>query len=344
MEWNPDEYLRKLYETRSQTLDFKAKTADQWKEWRTELREKFVDALGGFGDMYSKPEATVIERVEYDDYIRERIELRTADSLVMPTYLLLPKGRQGKLPVVVGCHGHGYGSKSAVGLLPDGSEANDDPNVHRKFGIALVRRGFAVVIPELIGFGDRKLENEAVVNRDSNSCFPISVYLMMLGKTTAGIRIQETMAAIGYAAEREELDASRIGIFGLSGGGLVAAFTAALDERIRAAVVSCYTNTFLDSILYRRHCIDNYIPGILRYAEMPDLVGLIAPRPLFIEAGQHDELFPLHGTEKAIARLQQIYGVADAAEGLDYHLFPGGHEICGDRSYAWLERQLQVQS
>ncbi|MFH5181891.1 dienelactone hydrolase family protein [Paenibacillus sp. TAB 01] len=339
--WNPDAFLEKLYNAAdTQRLSFQAGSRDEWLDWRAELRSKFIETLGGLEETTADLAPRLLERVECDGYVRERIELTTADSLTMPVYVLLPKSAKGKLPAVVACHGHGYGSKSVVGLLPDGSEAADDPNVHRKFGVALVKRGFAVIVPELLGFGERKLENETIVNRDTNSCFPIGVFLMMLGKTIAGIRIQETMAAVSYAASREEIDASRIGIFGLSGGGLVAAFTAALDERIRAAVVSCYTNTFYDSILHRRHCIDNYIPGILRHAEMPDLIGLTAPRALFIEAGQKDELFPLCGTEKALATLKRIYAAAGVPEQLDSHLFPGGHEVCGEQSYAWLERQL----
>ncbi|MDF2958301.1 MAG: dienelactone hydrolase [Paenibacillus sp.] len=337
--WNPDDYLQRLYETGGQ-LSFQAKNRAEWLEWQSELTGKFLESLGGLEPAGPDLQPRQIERVEYDDYIRERIEITTAESLRMPVYLLLPKGKQGKVPVIIGCHGHGYGSKAVVGLLPDGSEAEVDPNVHRKFAVSLVKRGFAVIVPELIGFGDRKLENEVSVNRDANSCFPIGVFLMMLGKTIAGVRIQETMAAVDYVTSRSEIDASRIGIFGLSGGGLVAAFTAALDQRIRAAVISCYTNTFRDSILSMRHCIDNYIPNVLRYAEMPDLIGLIAPRPLFIEAGREDKLFPLHGTEKALSRLQAVYQTAGAPGALGSDLFPGGHEVYGVNSFPWLERQL----
>jgi dienelactone hydrolase len=332
--------LHRLYETETQRLAFQATNREEWLDWRSALKAKFVESLGGLDAAPADLQPRQIERVEYDDYIRERIEITTAESLRMPMYVLLPKGKQGKLPVVVGCHGHGYGSKAGVGLLPDGSEAGDDPNVHKQFGLSLVKRGFAVIVPELLGFGDRKLEHEVVGNRDTNSCFPIGVFLLMLGKTIAGMRIQETMAAIDYVSGRTDVDSSRIGIFGLSGGGLVAAFTSLLDERIRATVISCYTNTFRDSILSSRHCIDNYIPGILRYAEMPDLIGLIAPRPLFIEAGKEDHLFPLHGTEQAFNRLKEVYNAAGASDAVTADFFPGRHEISGRESYPWLERQL----
>lgn len=340
--WHPDAYLQRLYETKTQAFSFaKLEKTIGWNDWRVTLRARFIEALGGFEDTRGDLQPRELERTDCGDYIRERVEITTVDSLRMPMYMLLPKERKGKLPVVIGCHGHGCGSKAAVGLLPDGSAGADEAEVHHQFAVSLVRRGFAVIVPELIGFGDRRLEQEPVESPSANSCFPIGVYLLMLGRTIAGLRIQETMAAIGYVPERSELDASRIGIFGLSGGGLVAAFTAALDERIGAAVVSGYTNTFRDSILNRRHCIDNYVPGLLRDAEMADWIGLIAPRPLFIEAGRNDELFPLHGTEEAVANLRRIYAAAGAGERLGFQVFEGGHEISGEASYPWLERQLR---
>jgi cephalosporin-C deacetylase-like acetyl esterase len=63
---------------------------------------------------------------------------------------------------------------------------------------------------------------------------------------------------------------------GISGGGTVSLFSAAVDKRIKVAVVSGYFNTFRDSILSLSHCLDNYVPGILNYVEMYDLAGLVA--------------------------------------------------------------------
>ncbi len=341
--YHPDAFINQLYASENtQELAFHKAGAGDWAAWRDKLREQFKLSLGGLNDMCSERQPRVLERTEYADYIRERIEITTAESLRMPMYLLLPKGRTGKLPVVVGCHGHGYGYNAALGLQQNGQEiAEGEFSDHKKFAVSLVKRGFAVIVPELLGFGQRKLKDEVIVNSHTNSCYAIGVFLLTLGKTMAGMRIQETMAAIDYVAGREEIDPQRIGIMGLSGGGLVAAFTSALDERIRATVVCCYTNTFRDSILSSRHCIDNYIPGILRYAEMPDLIGLISPRPLFIEAGADDQLFPAHGTEKALDTLRSVYAAAGAGDRLDDHIFPGVHEVWGERAYPWLEQKLK---
>ncbi len=94
---------------------------------------------------------------------------------------------------------------------------------------------------------------------------------------------------------------------GISGGGTITFTTAALDERVKAAVVSGAFCTYRDSIFSRSHCIDNYIPGILRWFETADLTGLIAPRYLFVEAGSQDNIFPRPGVEEALQNARKVY-------------------------------------
>lgn len=276
-------------------------------------------------------------------YLRLRVELSTIDSLRMPVYLLIPKNREEtKLPAVLALHGHGYGSKEAVGLNPDGSKRKNQ-GYHKQFAIELVKKGVVVIVPELIGFGDRKLQSDQGNGSPTdNSCYMIASQLLLLGKTLAGLRVQECRRVIDYLQTLEEVDEGKIGCIGISGGGLVASFTSILDERIKATVISGYTSTFKGSIMDRRHCLDNYIPGLLMYTEMPDLIGLIAPRPLFIEAGTTDHLFPMKESLVAIERLANIYKALDTEASFSSHIFEGGHEISGEKSFEWLIRQLSI--
>src|SRR5699024_11678877 len=123
------------------------------------------------------------------------------------------------------------------------------------------------------------------------SLYMIASQLLLVGKTIAGLRIQECRQAIDYIQSLQQVDDERIGCMGISGGGLVTAFTSVLDERIKATVVSGYTSTFKGSIMDRRDCLDNYVPGILQYSEMPELIGLIVPIPIFIVSGKVIHLF-----------------------------------------------------
>src|SRR5690606_1498519 len=117
----------------------------------------------------------------------------------------------------------------------------------------------------------------------ANTCRHNAFYAQMLGKTLLGMRVWDAMRAIDVLQSLPGVAADRIGCIGISGGGTTTLFTSALDTRVKAAVIASYLNTFRESILAVRHCECNYVPGILRYAEMPDIACAIAPRALFVE-------------------------------------------------------------
>lgn len=313
------------------------------ENWKITLQKTFKAALG---DFYYESEAAfqpvILEKTDMGTYERIRVEISTISSLRMPVYVLLPKvSNEKKLPTVLAIHGHGYGSKALVGLNFDGKKKKEE-EYHKDFAIELVKRGVVVVAPELIGFGDRKLqEHQGVGKPTDNSCYRIASNLLLTGHTLPGLRVYECKRVIDYIESLEVVDAGKIGVIGISGGGLVASFTAALDERLKAAVISGYANTFHASIMDRRHCLDNYIPGILNYAEMPELIGLMVPRPLFIEAGTKDHLFPVAQVVEAVDKLKAIYHTFNVEELVSYHLFEGGHEISGEKSFGWLINQLR---
>jgi fermentation-respiration switch protein FrsA (DUF1100 family) len=105
-------------------------------------------------------------------------------------------------------------------------------------------------------------------------------------------------------------------------------------------VVSGYFNTFRDSIMAVRHCLCNFVPGIVQIAEMVDIAGLVAPRPLLIETGTQDPIFPTGATQQAYKSLQKIYSVFDAVQNLDIDIFEGEHAWSGAKAYDWLAQWL----
>lgn len=339
-------YMRTL--TSSAPRRSELKPGMRFDQWHAALEHRFRARLGEFPAVPADLNPQILERADCDGYTRDRIEITTYAGLRMPLYVLIPDrpnfaATANPLPAVLAIHGHGYGSREIVGLHPDGSARQGEPGLHKDFAVSLVKQGFIVFAPELLGFGDRRLpEDSAAAAEDpgKNSCFRLSSALLMIGQTMAGYRIYETMRALDYVQTRSEADAERIGIMGISGGGLVAGFTAALDQRIACTVVSGYANMFGASILSRSHCLDNYIPGILLEAEMPDLLGLIAPRGLFVESGTQDHLFGPAGAQEALARLRTIFAAAKRPGGIESDVFEGGHEIHGDPAFAWLRQQL----
>jgi fermentation-respiration switch protein FrsA (DUF1100 family) len=173
-----------------------------------------------------------------------------------------------------------------------------------------------------------------------SSCRAVAANALLLGRTLLGLRVWDVLRLIDYIRMRPEPLADPIGCAGLSGGGMVALFSAALDQRIACAVVSGYFNTFRDSIMAIDHCLCNYVPGILQYAEMADIAGLIAPRPLLIESGARDPIFPAEATRRALEELRRVYVAFGAPERLDADFFEGEHRWSGAKAYDWLGRWL----
>lgn len=121
---------------------------------------------------------------------------------------------------------------------------------------------------------------------------------------------------------------------------MIGAYTSALDERVKATVLCSWVNTFQGSLLAIPHCIDNYLPGILLEAEQHELAGLIAPRALFVESGEHDPIFPVKYARDAIDALQEIYEQWESLDRLGWDIHPGKHEISGRISVSCLYESL----
>jgi dienelactone hydrolase len=341
LSWTADELLNQLSDQALIWCARQRAVADDSAAYSEYLKQKLRQALGSFPEQSEHLNAALLGSRDYGEFRIEQVQYSTAEGIIVPAMVLIPKQSEGPWPAVLACHGHGSGMRDAAGLSPDG-ELLEDPGIHNRFAIELVRRGLLVIIPEILGFGARRLKQEIESDPcgDRTSCNTLAAHLLAYGKTLAGYRVFEAMRAIDYLNSRSDVIGDRIGVMGFSGGGLIASIAAAMDERLRAAVLCGYTNTFQGSILAMHHCIDNYLPGILMHAEQPDLIGLIAPRPLFIESGIEDPLFPVAYVREAIKRISETYHDMKAGANFQTELFTGGHQISGRVSIDWLASQL----
>lgn len=341
-----DDFLQNLYEKSMMSINEKQSAdpkllASEHLQLRAEVRKLLkIDELET--NMPDKPEPQLLEQDACVGYIRYKYAFDYGSSLVLPVYVLVPDGLNPPLPVVVACHGHGAGAGEIIGLTKNSQSGLHEPGYQKDFAIELVKRGFFVIVPELLGFGEARSQKDPAAASSDNSCYHISTYLLALGLNMAGMRVYQVMRLIDYINRLELADSDRIGCMGISGGGLVCAFAAAMDLRIKAAVISGYANTFKDSIHAIYHCIDNYIPGMLEVAEMPELISLIAPRPLLWENGTEDKIFPVDFARKAESRVRRSYRLLGADEKFLVDYFPGDHQIWGNKAYDWLVKWLAV--
>jgi dienelactone hydrolase len=273
-----------------------------------------------------------VGKEQLDGYTREAITFGTRPGLRAFAYLLVPDGLTEPSPAIVALPGHGVGVDGVVGM-------QDEP-YHAAFAVQCVKRGYVTLALEQFSFGRRRDEQAHRQGGGASSCVRDSMAALMLGECMTGWRVFDAMRAIDVLCSRPDVHPKRITTMGISGGGLTSLFTAALDTRIMACMVSGYFNTFRDSILGVDHCVDNYIPGMSQLCEMPTLAALIAPRPFFVEGGTQDTIFPLHALEQAIAHATTIYEDFAAADQFDHEIFEGGHVFHGDKAFAFLRERM----
>ena len=336
------------FDRESRGMRLRAQDTAELAAWRSALRAR-LSAIIGIDTMRASPPDPQEDAPEQcDGYVRTRVVIAVEPDVRMPLYVLTPADlRPGqRRPVMLAPHGHSSAGKAAVVGRADAPELVKTIVQHNyAYGLHLVRAGYIVLCPDARGFGERR---EPVVMADGDllgsSCQVLNHMALPLGQTVTGMWTWDLMRLIDYAATRADCDATRIGCAGLSGGGWQTLWLAALDERVRCAVVSGHFYGYKDSLLrLSLNCSCNYVPGLWQLADAGDIGALIAPRPLLIETGRHD---PLNGERGVVNVNEQIeitrqsYALLSADDRLAHTVFEGEHRWDGADVLPWLARWL----
>jgi len=252
-------------------------------------------------------------------------------------YFCLPHGLKPPYPVMICLQGHSTGMHVSIARTLEDETVPYEVAGDRDFGLGAMRHGFAALCIEQRSFGERKEKKQKKVS--SQGCQDATMQALMLGRTLVGERVFDVDRGIDYLETRGDINMQRIGVMGNSGGGTATIYSAALLNRVKFAMPSCAFCTYRDSIMSIYHCGDNYIPGILQYAEAGDVMGLFAPKPLVIVAGKTDAIFPIKGVRSAFKDLQQIYEAAGAADQCALAVGPEGHRFYEDLGW---KKLLQI--
>lgn len=353
-ELQPNTELRLLAED-SARFPFRATSRAEAEAWQAGCRAALAEAVGfidgpvaGWSGRATAPAVELVEEVDRGDFVRRKLLMATTPRTFMPVYLLRPKGVERPLPVVLAYHGHGYGVKDCVGLWENGEERYTPDGYHQDFAIALCRRGFLVAAPELAGFGERQNDYSYLDQQFGQgvptTCHNAATYAFMLGKSLVGLRVRDSMRLLDWLGQSGEADPNRVGVMGISGGAALGFFHTCLDERIRACVISGYYTNWRDSILAMHHCTCNYVPGLLNIGELTDVAGLILPRPLLVEVGTRDPIYPVGPVREAVDRTRNMSAIfgGDPTNDVVLDEFEGRHRISGRLAYDFLWDRLGV--
>ncbi len=329
MDYSTDKFLEMLYEkeTKKENLlncDKKNLLAIAQKK-KNELRK--VLNLEFFEEFEFEPEIKLTDSYKLENNILEIYDVTFLPYLTTCVHILNPKNPNGKS--ILYCHGHGGdGCKDSI-------DRSKEESYHKCIPLHMAQKGYTVVIPEFVGYGQMKAEK--FKQPEQRGCIANSTILLLYDLNMAGLRVFEGMQILTVM---QKLGLKDIAVYGVSGGGLVAAYLCALDERPKAEMISSYTNLYKASIMAMHHCIDNYPQGILKVGESPEIIALANPKPIFISGGNADRIFPVEATKQAAEDIIKIYERFGDTDKIELEIFEGQHEVSLVKVFEFLEKSL----
>ncbi|AMV36053.1 serine hydrolase [Planctomyces sp. SH-PL62] len=308
------------------------KTPDDLVRRQVDLKARFLQALGDLPEK-TPLNARVVAAEDRDGYRLERIVYESRPGHHVTALFYRPMGPPPFPAVLMPC-GHDAVGKSAEG--------------YQRACALLARNGIAALCFDPIGQGERR----QVLGPDGAPIGPggtgehtlIHVGALLVGRSTGGYRVWDGIRSLDYLASRPDVDASRLGCTGCSGGGTMTSYLMALDDRVVAAAPSCYI-TSMERLLATigPQDAEQIVTGQVAFGlEHADYLGLRAPRPTLILASTRD-FFDIQGTWTSFREAKRTYGLLGLPERVDIieadetHGYPVAHRQAMAR---WMRRWL----
>ncbi len=266
------------------------------------------------------PERTALnERItgvlQRDSFRIEKLIFESRPNFPVTANLYIPDGADGN-PGIIGACGHSS--------LAKGSK------VYQSFAQALALKGFVVLLYDPLGQGERKqyadMPYPEVAQGGTREHNKLGNVMQLCGDFLGTWRAWDGIRALDYLLARPEVDQSRIGVTGNSGGGTLTCYLNALEERFTMAAPSCFVTTY-------RHNIENEEaqdseqnpPGFLAEGlDMADFFIARAPRPTIL-LGQDNDFFDKRGLEESYREIQKIYRLLGAEKNVEQFVGPDSH-------------------
>jgi dienelactone hydrolase len=274
-----------------------------WEKETPRLRKQLLASLGLA--RLPKPQPSKLRSVgtiDRGDYRIDKLVYETLPGVEVPAHLYRPATAAGKGPAILFVPGHWWAD----------SKTKTD---FQAFCITMARRGFVVLTYDPFGQGER-----GISQRDHRR-----TELLAVGVAQQAIVDFESLCALELLLARPDVDASRIGMTGASGGGYNSWIVPSIDPRIAVSVPVVGTSEFLEQLSAVRerdwydakeHC--HFVPGLLRYANNHEFVAMLAPRPLLIIAAHNDHSFRIPGNRAVAEYGARLYHALGAPERVRY--------------------------
>ena len=292
---------------------------DKYKSSLTPYR-KVVGDFYGYPPPKSK-EGKITEIIKVGEDVNctvYRVWVEVIDGVKAYGIYMVPKKLKGKAPLIIAQHGGG-GNPEAICDI--GTRVN-----YHSFGQEAVKRGYIVWAPALAMQSDYAKDQDIPgANREL-----LDKKLKFAGTSIIGVEIQKIIESTKtLMRERPEIDASRIGMTGLSWGGFYTTYTTSLCPFIKVAVPSAYIKDS-ETELKKAVADDSKMPPdrlIFSGVGHFQAIGLICPRPCMVQLGENDGLFSMDEAKKEAARSAEFYNKLGIGDKFEFNTHKGGHEF-----------------
>ena len=300
-------------------------------EWQEKARKKLSELVGLDRMIPGEKKLEIEFDRDSGDFREIRFKYQTEPGYFVPCHMCVPKGAKLPLPTFICMQGHSKGMHITLGRTkyPDETVSGD-----RDFAIRCVKEGFIAIALEQRDFG------ECGGSEKGPQCFEPSMTNLLIGRTTIGERVFDVMRLVDLLLDdlSEYAKSDSIYVLGNSGGGTCSVYAGALDTRLAGSVPSCAVSSFAASIGAMNHCACNYVPGILNYFDMSELIALTAPRKLVVVSGALDNIFPLKEAKEMVAIGKKAYGAYGEPDHIAHVVGDEGHRFYADIAWEVLER------
>jgi dienelactone hydrolase len=318
----------------------------KFSEWKANTLPQVLNTLGDFPERVPLNPQMLAEW-EHEGMKKQKWLIDVSKHISATFYISYPATveKDKQYPALLCCHGHGpFGKDAVMGNGSDPDLLTEITTLNYNYGHQMAQKGFITFAIDWIGFGERddtrKPNNHRPIKQDW--CNVYYLHATMLGMTSLSINITHGKAAIDFAETLPGIDPDRIGVMGLSGGGTMTLWMALCDERLKAAEIICYSELWAHfGIRDLNYCGMQTAPGLFKLVDLPDLQGLLAPKPLLIDIGANDQCFKVDSAMKCFHHLEKIYTTADASKHLELDLHPNGHAWGGNKSLDFFGKHLR---